>query len=145
MRIFPVVVICICVAIAFGCTSTEPKTTKAEVVKPAGPGPTDPQEKWVQGKVFRVWPFQQGELMAYLGTQNGIHNGDTLALKRGAVTINTVQVLDAREDIFYGRVIRRDDDVLLPREGDVAVVVPATDLPEPEAEPAPAPKKKNQK
>ena len=134
MRALSAAAMCVSAAAFFGCAWNEQKAAKPEEAEPvlsagrAEPAPTDAPEKWIQGKVFRVWPFANGELMAYLGTENGVHNGDTLALQREGVTINTIEVLDAHEDIFYGRVVRRDDEAVMAKEGDLAVKVPASEL-----------------
>jgi hypothetical protein len=92
----------------------------------AGPPASAPPATWVKGRVFRVWPYGQGELMADLGAQDGIRIGDTLALQRGGLSLNSIEVVEVNEKTFYGRVVRRDDPGVWPKEGDMAVVVPPT-------------------
>ncbi len=109
-----------------GCAWTGGQSAKSpEVVTDlTGPQASDPPSTYVQGKVFRVWPYGHGELMAYLGARNGIRVGETLALQRGGVTLNSIEVLDVHEDTFYGRVVDRADAGIWPKEGDVAVKLP---------------------
>ena len=123
------------VAACAGCTTSAAQKEQAPAAKedlavapptPTGPTAADPQSAWVKGKVFRVWPYGRGELMAYLGTKDGIRTGDMLALQRGGLTLNSIEVLDVHEDTFYGRVVRRDDAGVWPKEGDLAVVIPPT-------------------
>jgi hypothetical protein len=112
-----------------GCAGNMEQSTKAPEkteapAAPAGPQMSDPPAKWVQGKVFRVWPFGNGELMAYLGAKDGLHTGDMLALMRGGQTLNSIEVIEVHSETFYGRVVQRDDPGLWPKEGDIAAKFP---------------------
>ena len=109
-------------------TTAAPEATQAEAVPEVASGPraTDAPDTWVQGKVFRVWPYGNGELMGYLGKKDGIRTGDTLALEREGVLINRVEVLEVREDTFYGRVADRRNAGAWPKVGDIAVKIPVT-------------------
>ena len=71
------------------------------------------------------------EISENLARKRGIKNGDLLALQRNSVTINTVTVVDAHEDIFLGRAVGRDDDAYMPQEGDMVVIVPGANPPPP--------------
>ncbi|HUW57221.1 MAG TPA: hypothetical protein VMZ92_11335 [Planctomycetota bacterium] len=95
----------------------------------------------MEGEVFRVWRFQNGELMALLGWKDGLCKGDILLLTRGGDTINAIEVLKVDEETFFGRVFERQVPELLPQVGDFAVRPPAVDEPvvmsvEPEATPS---------
>jgi len=113
-----------------GCVypETAEQATGSRTVKPAEPT-TAPVVKepsaWVKGDVFRVWPYGNGELMAYVGTKDGLHKGDMVLLSRDGVTINMVEVLDVQEQMFYGRVIQRDKDAPMAQLGDVIILPPA--------------------
>ena len=129
----PVSLLLVVVACA-GCTwmtskkDAEPVAPEQQTVEvtPTGPRATDPPATWVKGRVFRVWPYGHGELMADLGAQDGIRVGDTLALQRGGLSLNSIEVVEVNEKTFYGRVVRRDDPGVWPKEGDMAVVIPPT-------------------
>lgn len=116
-----------------GCGTNMQQSTQAPakaepqaVAEPTGPRASDPPATWTKGKVFRVWPFGNGELMAYLGSKDGIRTGDTLALQRGGVTLNSIEVVEVHEDTFLGRIVMRDDAGAWPKEGDMAVRIPKT-------------------
>ena len=83
----------------------------------------------MEGRVFRVWRFQNGELMALLGWKDGLCKGDILLLTRGGDQINVIEVLDVGEETFFGRVFERGVPELLPRVGDFAARTPQLDEP----------------
>jgi hypothetical protein len=120
----------ILVAALAGCASfgtpsaPPPKSEPVAIAEPAGPKATDPPSTWTKGKVYRVWPFGQGELMAYLGSKDGLRVGDTLSLQRGGKSLNTVEAITVNEETFYGRAINRSDEGAMPKEGDIVVKVP---------------------
>ena len=89
---------------------------------------------WPKGQVFRVWHYGQGEMMALVGARDGLAKGDILILKRDGTQINTIEALEVKEDSFYGRVLDRDDEALLPRVGDMAVKGPQPKREEPSME-----------
>ena len=100
----------------------EPREVKP-AEPPALPVVNEPSA-WVKGDVFRVWPYGNGELMAYVGTKDGLRNGNVVILSRDGVTINMVEVIDAQEQIFYGRVVHRDTDEPMAQLGDVIILPP---------------------
>ena len=113
-----------------GCTSTSVDNSAKPPAEPVytGPKATDPPDTWTHGKVFQVWPYENGKLMAYLGSDDGIRPGDKLALTRGGVMLNTVEVIDVHKFTFSGRVIDRKDEGAQPKEGDLVVRIPPTGL-----------------
>jgi hypothetical protein len=89
---------------------------------------------WAKGQVFRVWHFKQGELMALVGWRDGLEKGDILILQRDGTQVNTIEALEVHQDTFYGRVLDRSDEALLPRVGDMAVRGPQPKRMEPPVE-----------
>ncbi len=132
------ILVVLALVVSAGCTSTSvdnsAQTPRAQSTAPVpppqspyvGPAATQPSSTFVQGKVFRVWPFENGKLMAYLGAEDGIRAGDRLALLRGGVMINTVEVVDVEQDILTGRVVDRKDEGAQAKEGDIVMRVPPT-------------------
>ena len=126
------------VAALLGC-----ETVPQQAEKPTEPGEGAPvvavpprlPPPTMEGAVFRVWPYRNGELMALLGTKDGVRKGDMLMLTRGGDQINAIEVLNVQPEIFFGRVFERHTPELLPKVGDSAVRPPL--LEEPEEVPAP--------
>ena len=106
------------------CKSCYQKTPDEDAATALQPVTAPPQSEWVSGEVLETWPFRNGEVLVYLGTRDGITNGETLLLKRGSVTINAIDVIEAKERIFYGRVHDRTDPGHQPKVGDMVVKVP---------------------
>ena len=90
---------------------------------------SEPMGKPVEGRVYRVWPYGNGELMAYMGWRDGLKKGDLLLLTRNGVQVNSVETLHVEEDLFFGRVLDRSDEGLLPKEGDIVVKLPKVGTP----------------
>ena len=118
--------LCLMVVATAGCKCGYQKTQNQDAATAeAYPSlKVPPESEWTSGEVLETWPFKNGEVLVYLGTRNGITNGETLLLKRGSVTINTIDVVDAKECIFYGRVHDRTDPGRQPKVGDMAVKIP---------------------
>ena len=104
-------------------------------MRPVEPEPDIIPAKFVKGRVFRVWQWGNGELMAYLGTKDGVKKGDILVLQRAGLVINTIEVLVVSEDQFLGRVYERGTEALMPQVGDTAILGPIWEMPKPETEP----------
>ena len=113
------------VASTAGCKCGFMKTPDTEA--DTGAAKVAPQSEWTSGDVIDVWPFKNGEVLVYLGTRDGIRNGETLLLKRGSVTINAVTVVEVKERIFYGRVNDLTDSGHRPKVGDMVVRIPSGD------------------
>ena len=121
------------VMMLFGCQGEQKKTAAPEpkaAVTPPAEVKADPTT-WPRGEVFRVWPYGNGELMAYLGTRDGVRVGDILVLERAGTPVNTIEVLNVQYDMFFGRACDRHAQELWPREGDIAVRGPQPPKPEP--------------
>jgi len=105
-----------------GCQEMQKTESPAVAAAPSAEPVFDANpQTWAKGEVFRVWHYGQGELMALVGARDGLKKGDILILKRDGTQINMIEALEVNEETFYGRVLDRDDEALLPRVGDVAV------------------------
>ncbi|KPL01455.1 MAG: hypothetical protein AMK75_04870 [Planctomycetes bacterium SM23_65] len=129
------VVCAVTLAALVGCETVQQKAAKPTVPGEAAPEVAAPElpPPSMKGKVFRVWPYGNGEMMALLGTKDGVREGDMLMITREGDPVNAVEVLDVHQETFFGRVFVRHAPELLPRVGDFAVR--AAVLQEPEAAP----------
>ena len=140
-------VVCVLtVAALVGCETVQQKAEKPTAPGEAAPvvaGPELPPPT-MKGKVFRVWPYGNGEMMALLGTKDGLREGDMLMVTREGDPVNAVEVLNVHQETFFGRVFVRHTPELLPKVGDFAVQPSALQEPEvmPEKPASKAPGKK---
>ena len=77
-----------------GCETPQQKVetpTETEETVPVAAVPELSPPK-MKGEVFRVWPYGNGEMMALLGTKDGVRKGDLLMLTRGGDQINAIEV-----------------------------------------------------
>ena len=124
-RLLLSVLMSVAVVFSLGCVYPPPEGGAGSgTVKPAEPPVVKEPSAWVRGDVFRVWPYGNGELMAYVGTKDGLRKGDVVLLSRDGVTINMVEVLDVQEQMFYGRVVQRDPDAPMAQLGDIIILPP---------------------
>jgi len=115
-------------AVLSGCVSGERKAADlkaaAPVVEPVEPPFNPSPDTWPKGELYRVWPYGNGEVAGWVGTKQGVEKGDYLILSRDGVRINTVEVLRAYPDTFFGRVMERGRLDVAPQVGDIALKGP---------------------
>jgi len=135
-RFLPVVLLGVATAAVLGCQPVQKTESPPEAVPEVQPVFDVNPKTWAKGQIFRVWHYDQGEMMAYLGAKDGLKKGDILILERDGTPINTIEALEVKEQTFYGRVLDREDEALLPKVGDIAIKGPQPKRPEPtEAQP----------
>lgn len=121
-------------AVLLGCTVYEQKAEKPAETEEAVEVVSEMPPAKTRGRVFRVWRYGNGEIMALLGRKDGVREGDVLILSREGAQINTIEVLNVEEETFFGRVYERDVDAVFPKVGDLAVKPPGVSEPKPPEE-----------